>query len=155
MCGDVMAFKTNQYQQMNLFDPLYSMSERNKRFLQQSWTSDVANIVFRSINEERFSVLYSDNTATRPNTPINVTVGALLIKEMFGYTDEEFLETLFFDIRYQYALHTTGYDEQPISDRTFSRFRERLLAYEREKGIDLLKQEMYALAEKFQEFLSI
>lgn len=155
MCGDIMAFKTNQFQQMNLFDPLYSMSERNKRFLQKSWANDFANIVFPAINEERFSVLYSDNAATRPNTPVNVTVGALLIKEMFGHTDEEFLETLLFDIRYQYTLHTTGCDEQPISDRTFSRFRERLLAYERETGIDLLKQEMYALAKKFQEFLSI
>lgn len=155
MYGDIMAFKTNQFQQMNLFDPLYSMSERNKRFLQKSWANDFANIVFPAINEERFSVLYSTNTATRPNTPVNVIVGALLIKEMFGHTDEELLETLLFDIRYQYALHTTGCDEQPISDRTFSRFRERLLAYERETGIDLLKQEMYALAEKFQEFLSI
>ena len=64
MCGDIMAFKINQFQQMNLFDPLYSMSERNKRFLQKSWANDFANIVFPAINEERFSVLYSDNAAT-------------------------------------------------------------------------------------------
>ena len=89
MCGDIMAFKINQFQQMNLFDPLYSMSERNKRFLQKSWANDFANIVFPAINEERFSVLYSDNAATKPNPPVNVTVGALLIKEMFGHTDED------------------------------------------------------------------
>ena len=69
--------------------------------------------------------------------------------------DEELLEALLFDVRYPYELHTTGCEEQPISDRTFSRFRERLLAYERKTGINLLKEEMYALAEKFQKFLSI
>ena len=46
-----MAFKTNQFQQLNLFDPLYSMSERNKRFLQKSWANDFATIVFPAINE--------------------------------------------------------------------------------------------------------
>jgi len=27
-----------------------------------------------------------------------------------------------FDIRYQYALRTTSFEEQPLSDRTLSRF---------------------------------
>ena len=40
-----------------------------------------------------------------------------------------------FDIRYQYALHTTSFTEQPLSDRTLSRFRARCLAYETETGL--------------------
>ena len=32
-----------------------------------------------------------------------------------------------FDIRYQYALHTTSFIEQPLSDRTLGRFRERCI----------------------------
>ena len=40
-------------------------------------------------------------------------------------TDDEIVEAMAFDIRYQYALHTTSFEEQPISDRTLSRFRAR------------------------------
>jgi hypothetical protein len=84
-------------------------------------------------------VLYSSNAASRPNTPVNVVVGALLLKEMFGSTDDELLEEILFDVRYQVALHTTSDTEQPVSDRTLSRFSERLYSYEAETGIDLIK----------------
>lgn len=150
-----MAFKTNEFQQMNLFDPIYSMSDRNKSFLKKSWAYGFADKIFPAINEERFSVLYSDNKASRPNTPANIIIGALLIKELFGLTDEELLESIYLDIRYQYALHTTGLEEQPISDRTFSRFREKVLGYEEKTGIDLMKEEMYSLSAQFLNFLGI
>ena len=42
------------------------------------------------------------------------------------------------DTRYQYALHTTSYEEQPLSDKTLSRFRERCYNYEATYGVDLL-----------------
>jgi hypothetical protein len=47
--------------------------------------------VFLVIKEERFAVLYSDNPASRPNTPVNYIIGTLIIKEMFGETDEELM----------------------------------------------------------------
>lgn len=150
-----MAFKTNEFQQMNLLDNYYSLTERNKKFLKNSWAFGFAEQVFPNIDEERFSVLYSENNASRPNTPINVVIGSLMIKEMFGLTDEELLESILFDVRYQYAIHTTSFSEQPVSDRTFSRFREKVLQYEKETGVDLLKQEMYSLAECYREFLGI
>ena len=46
---------------------------------------------------------------------MNVIIGALIIKEIFQLTDEEIVETLPFDIRYQYALHTTSSEEQPLN----------------------------------------
>ena len=45
-----------------------------------------------------------------------------------------------FDVRYQYALHTTSFEEQPLSDRTLSRFRARVLAYETEHDVDLIHE---------------
>lgn len=81
-----------------------------------------------------FSIAKKDS---RPNTPVNVQVGALIIKEFTGLSDEEMLESLMFDIRFQYALHTTSFLEQPMSDRTLGRFRERCSTYEKETGIDL------------------
>ena len=48
-------------------------------------------------------------------------VGALIIKELFDYSDDEMVENLMLDFRIQYALHTTSFEEQPLSDKTLTR----------------------------------
>ena len=75
--------------------------------------------------------------AFSPNAPGNVIVGALIIKELFDLSDDEVVENLMLDVHYQYALHTTSYEEQPLSDKTWSRFRRRCYEYERLNGVDL------------------
>ena len=41
------------------------------------------------------------------------------------------------DFRIQYALHTTSFEEQPLSDKTLSRFRKRCYDYETLHNKDL------------------
>ena len=69
--------------------------------------------------------------------PVNVIIGALIIKELFDYSDDEIVENLMLDLHLQYALHTTSFAEQPISDKTLSRFRKRCYDYETLHGVDL------------------
>ena len=132
-----MSFSTNQSQQISLFDATENLTDREKRLLEKSWAKYFAENIFPEIEEEPFSVLYSDRPS-RHNTPVNVIIGALILKEIFGLTDEEIVETLPFDIRYQYALHTTSFKEQPLNDRTLGRFRARCNSYEEMTGIDLI-----------------
>ena len=150
-----MAFKANDFQQITMDDRFSTLSPRTQKFVLKSWAKDFAEIVFPSIDEERFAVLFSDRSASRPNTPINVTIGALMLKEMLGLSDDELLYSICCDIRFQYALHTTSFEEQPISDRTFSRFRERLYNYEVEYGIDILKDEMMSLSATYAKYLNL
>lgn len=129
-----------------MFDWYNALSERTKRFVKNSWADSFSNDIFPAINEERFSVLYSENPATRTNTPVNVIIGAMILRELLGLTDDEMLGSLICDVRFQHALHTTSFDEQPLSDRSFSRFRNRCYIYEQEKGIDLIKEEVLSLS---------
>jgi hypothetical protein len=149
-----MAFVVNNNQQINLTDSTFNLTEREKKFLEKSWAKTFAEKIFPAICEDDFSVLYS-NKASRPNTPVNIIVGALILKEALGDTDDELVQSLMFDIRYQYALHTTSFDEQPLSDRTLSRFRARCLAYETETGIDLIHACVVGLAREISEFMGI
>ncbi len=55
-----------------------------------------------------------------------------ILKEVFGISDDELIENLMLDIRYQYALHTTSFDEQPLSDKSMSRFRKRCYDYNKD-----------------------
>ena len=102
-----------------------------------------------------FAPLYSDKRNSRPNAPVNVIVGALILKELNGLTDDEIIEECEFDFRYQYALHTTSYENQPLSDRTFSRFRERNAAYELTTGKDLIHECIVTLSEDIRKYMDI
>ena len=131
-----MSFKENAYQQMSFTDSFSGLTAREQKALEKSWAKVFADEIFPAIDEKRFSVLYSDK-ASRPNTPVNVIVGALIIKELFDYSDDEMVENLMLDFRIQYALHTTSFEEQPLSDKTLSRFRKRCYDYETLHNKDL------------------
>ena len=150
-----MSFVLNNYQQLSLFDSLGFLSERKQRILDKSWAKPFSEIIFSHIDEMMFAPLYSEKRNSRPNAPVNVIVGALILKELNGLTDDEILEECEFDFRYQYALHTTSYENQPLSDRTFSRFRERNAAYELTTGVDLIHNCIVSLSEQILKFMEI
>ena len=141
-----MSFRTNDSQQLSFSDTLYGLTPREQKALQNSWAKVFAEDIFPNIDEQRFSVLYSDK-ASRPNTPVNVIVGALIIKELFGISDDMVVENLMLDPRYQYALHTTSFEEQPLSDKSLTRFRLRCYNYEQVHGVDLLSGMVKDLAQ--------
>lgn len=149
-----MAFKSNSYQQMTFQDSFYGLTAREQKALEKSWAKVFAEDLFPAIDEEPFRVLYSTE-ASRPNTPVNICIGALIIKEIFGISDDEVVENLMLDPRYQYALHTTSYEEQPLSDKSLSRFRKRCYDYESAYGIDLLHECMTSLADKIAKIMDI
>lgn len=151
-----MSFVLNDanIQQMSFLDAYHTLTDREKKFLEKSWAKYFAEHIFPKIDEKPYAVLYSEKDS-RPNTPVNVQVGALIIKEFTGLSDEEMLEALMFDIRFQYALHTTSFLEQPMSDRTLGRFRERCSTYEKETGIDLLHDTLVSLSVEMAEMMKL
>lgn len=140
-----MSFKTNDCQQLSLDDSFMALTERERKALEKSWAKIFADEIFPSIDEERFSVLYCDKSS-RPNAPVNVIIGAFIIKELFDYSDDEIVENLMLDLHLQYALHTTSFAEQPISDKTLSRmeliytFISKLVVYLTKKQPDMVPE---------------
>lgn len=135
-------------QQVSFGDRISFLTKREVKRLEKSWAYPFSTLVFPNINESSFSVLYCPDNG-RANTPVNVIIGALILKSMFMLTDEDLLDRLVFDLSFQYALHLTSCDEIPLSDRTLSRFRERLIEHERDTGEDLLHEEMERLGQLF------
>lgn len=127
-------------------------SKRKQKILENLGQNHFQILFFQTFDEMIFAPLYSDKRNSRPNAPVNVIVGALILKELNGLTDDEIIEECEFDFRYQYALHTTSYENQPLSNRTFSRFRERNAAYELTTGKDLIHDCIVALSENIRKF---
>ncbi|WP_343757145.1 transposase, partial [Alkalibacterium iburiense] len=148
-------FRENKQTQTNLLTDSYLLtSERAQKMIEQSWAGSFAQIIFPSINETRFDVLYHEDNG-RPNTPINYVLGALILKETLGLKDEDLILRCHTDICFQHALHSTSWEEQPVSDRTFSRFRRACYLYEIETGIDLIQEEMEGLTDKLITYFNV
>ncbi len=88
-----MSFKENAYQQISFTDSFSGLTAREQKALEKSWAKVFADEIFPAIDEKRFSVLYSDK-ASRPNTPVNVIVGALIIKELLTILMMKWLKIL-------------------------------------------------------------
>ena len=97
--GNSISFKLNNGQQLTLHDSFINLPARSQKMLMKSWCRDFAEIVFLAINEERFAVLYSDRKFSRPNTPVNFIVGALILKAEHNLNDDELIESICYDVR--------------------------------------------------------
>ena len=75
-----MSFKENTCQQISFTDSFSGLTAREQKALEKSWAKTFSEKVFPAIDERIFSVLYSDK-ASRPNTPVNVIVGAIFSKQ--------------------------------------------------------------------------
>jgi hypothetical protein len=150
-----MSFHLNKAQQMAINDSLLSLTERERKHLMSSWAETFSKKIFPFIDEDRFSILYSDNKASRPNNPVNIYFGLLILREIFNQSDEEALNSLLFDIRYQHALHTTSFQEQPVSKNSLTNFRAAVYSYNQEHGVDLIQEEIEAQAKSFSKLLKI
>ena len=139
---------------MALDDSTFHLTKRERKALEKSWAKSFADDIFPMIDEEPFRVLYCEDNGT-PNTPVNIIVGACIIKELLDLSDDEIVEGLMLDIRLQYALHTTSFEEQPLSDKSLSRFRKRCYDYYNKTGIDLIHNCIVSLAKEIARIMKI
>jgi hypothetical protein len=142
-----MSFRKNEWQQISMTDRLNNLTERQLNLLKKSWSEVFSNYIFPKIDESIFEVLYCADNG-RPNTPVNVIVGSLILKEAKGLNDKDLVDEVIFNTLFQNALHLTSFEEIPYSDRTPSRFREKVLRHEMETGEDLIKMAVKHLGEE-------
>ena len=127
---------------MNLFSKEGYWTKYQQKRIEESWVGYFHDVIFFAIDEEPYRTLYSDNNASCPNTPVNILVSLLIIKSLANLTDEEVMDSLLFDQRIQYAVHTINLDKQPISKNMIGNFRRKLVDYEATSGINLFDNTM-------------
>jgi hypothetical protein len=133
-------FKKNKaHQQPALISAISDLPEKQRERLEQSWAGTFYREFFCRIDEELFSVLYSDQPS-RPNVAVNVLVGLEAIKAGFGWSDEELFEAFLYNLQVRFAL---GYDrlgDGEFEIRSLYNFRRRLSEYNLKHGLNLLEQ---------------
>lgn len=141
-------------QQISIEDRFLNLPQYVLETLQKSWAEDFYNDIFLKINEDRFSLLYSD-AYSRPNKPVNILISLLILKELHGLTDEQLMGSLYFDYRYQYALGIGDFEKEKICINTLTNFRKRLVEHEVTTKEDLLKEEVNILSQRLAEIIEL
>lgn len=141
--------------QMSFFSGFNALSDRYRRDLQKGWAGQFRTLIMPYIDEEPYRVLYSTEPS-RSNTPVNVLLGAIILKFMKGIpNDDDLREKICFDMEYRYALccETTG--KAPVSDNGFTRFRQACILHYINTGEDLIHKTFLSLKDQFAKLMEI
>jgi len=133
-------FRANDsHLQWGLFDTFHELPEKLRRRLETSWADTFYREVFCRIDEAPFAVLYAAEPS-RPNSSINILMGAEILKAGRGWSDEELYDAVQFNLQVRYALGLRDMTTVPFELRTVYNFRQRLSQYMQETGENLLEQ---------------
>jgi hypothetical protein len=129
-------FKPNN--QPKLFTFENELGEKQRQQLNETREKWVYRLIFRNIHERDFKPLFSDKDS-RPNAPINFLVSAIIFKEIKGWSYNELIDNVIFDLCTKAALGLSNIGERPFSRATIFNFQNRIQAYEKETGINLIE----------------
>ena len=132
--------------QISISDRYVFASTQTKKAVDSSRAKLVGDVIYPNIDEDKFAPLFSD-IASRPNESIRRYVSALVLKRVYTISDGIMLEMLRCGaVNFQYALHTTDEDTQPLSESSLRRFRRKIEEYNKEHHCDLIKEEFVRIS---------
>ena len=132
-------FRPNDaHYQETLFSTIKDLPDSARKLLDEGWSATFYKSVFKKIDEEKFAPLYSGKYS-RPNKPVNELISLQILKEVFDLSDKELRERYFFDLQFNHALGKEDLAQDTLSEKTLNNFRKRLIEYERDTGINLMK----------------
>lgn len=131
--------KNTKHQQPALISAISDLPEKQRTRLENSWAGAFYREFYSRIDENVFSVLYSDEPS-RPNVPVNIMVGLEALKSGNGWSDAELYEHYCYDLQVRYALGLDRLGDGDFEIRTLYYFRERLSKYNLDKHENLLEK---------------
>jgi len=131
--------KNRKHQQPPLISNVNQLPENQRVRLEDSWAGVFYKEFFSRLDEQMFSVLYSD-LPSRPNVAVNVLVGLEFLKSGMGWSDEELYDAFLYNVQVRYALGYHELGEGEFDLRTLYYFRQRLSQYMQKEGQNLLDQ---------------
>jgi hypothetical protein len=120
-------FRPNEtHRQQDLFGIEAQLSPDLRKRLRESKEYAFYQEIFCRIPEEIFAALYSEEPASRPNAPVNVLVGAMILQHLNDWTCEELQDRVAFDLKARVALGLGSLDQESFCRATLFNFQKRL-----------------------------
>jgi hypothetical protein len=128
--------------QIDLFSNIEQfLRERDQEKLNDphAWHNVFLDQVTKRIPEERFAELFDEENG-RPNAPVRLLVAMLILKEGFGWSDEQLFEAIRFNLLVRRALGLLNLTDEVPVESTYYLFKQRLYRCQVETGVNLLQE---------------
>ena len=141
-------FRKDQNVQITLDDRMLFINDQTKRAINDSRAKLVGDIIYPNVDEDKFSSFFSEKDS-RPNIEIRKYVSFLVLERMYKMSESNALEFLRCGaLNFQYAIHTTQDDKQPLSESSLRRFRRSIERYNKDNKTDILRSEFERISIK-------
>jgi hypothetical protein len=122
----------------NFLSSLGGDGRRHKKFTDRNaWHNLFREFITCKVNEKRFSCLFSGDMG-RPNVPVRILAGMMILKESSGWSDERLFEEIEFNILAMSALGMNNASDEAPCAATYYNFRKALYEYQLQTGEDLV-----------------
>jgi len=141
-------FKTNKkHESPSMFGLLEILPSSVQKKALRSKEYAFYKLVFSHIDEDKFSILYSE-VKSRPNSPVNILVSAMILMASNKWSYEELFSQIEFNILTKLALGLDSIEEHPFSPATIFNFQNRLQSHFCKTGENLLESVFDSLTDK-------
>ena len=141
-------FRENiEHLQRDLFGLFQSMPPKLQAHAEKSEERKFYELLFCHIDEQLFSVLYS-NEPSRPNKGVNTMAAALVLREKRHWKYGELFSNIQFNLLTRLALGLNDFESMPFCEATLFNFLNRLAAHYLDTGEDLFEQVFDSLTAK-------
>jgi len=125
----------------DMFNSFFSkLPEKKKRILEDpnAWHNLFYRNVTSKIDENIFKILYCHNNG-RPNASVRILIAMNILKEGFGWTDEQLFNECDFNIQVMFALGISNLTDSVPSESSYYGLRKTIYDYSIKTGKDLFK----------------
>jgi hypothetical protein len=122
-----MFIENKAHLQQDLFGIENHLSASKRKKLRSSADAYFYELIYCNINEKDFAPLFSADSSSRPNAPVNALVSSIIMYHKKGWTTKELFENIDFDLRTRTALGLHNLEDTPFCPATFFNFQNRLL----------------------------
>lgn len=120
----------------------------------ESWHNVFRENITWQIDEKDFEVLFSGSMG-RPNSPIRVLVGMMILKEGYGWSDNQLFEQCQFNILVMSSLGMSNINESIPSPATYYNLKRALYEYQIKTGKDLIGSLFQKLTRTYAEIFGV
>jgi len=100
------------------------------------WHNQFRTQFYERIDESLFAVLYDQHMGA-PNAPVALLASMIVLKEAFGWSDQQLFEAFRFNTLVRAAVGLFNLQDSVPTESTYYLFRQRLTQWEAEQGEDL------------------
>ena len=132
-------FKKNEaHGQLEIFSASTQLNKNQQKLWDRSKEHFFYVNIFSKIQETQFACLFSTKKS-RPNTPINQLVGALMLKHLYDWTYCELFTNLNFNILTRHAIGIQNIGDSVFCEASIFNFQNKLIKHLEQTGEDLIE----------------